>query len=224
MLVKKIARKTIAPKFRQIKGTFGKMHTRLKVPRILKLGSEIKLEIGSGPVRGKNEWTTLDLCDQSDLWWELRDGLPFPDNSVSMIYSSHVLEHFCYRELMRLLKDCLRVLEPGGVFSACVPDASMYIMGYLNPDSFDRGHLGYKPAVISDQRMDIVNYVAYMDGHHKYMFDKESLVHVLSLAGFGSVHIREFDASLDLPKRRPGSIYVCCAKPVGAAEQLLGVP
>ena len=50
----------------------------------------------------------MDLSSDSDLCWDLRNPLPFPNNSVAIIYSSHVLEHLHYRELMGLLG---RILE-----------------------------------------------------------------------------------------------------------------
>jgi predicted SAM-dependent methyltransferase len=188
--------------------------TRMAVTRMLRVHSEIKLEIGAGPVKGKNGWVTLDLSDQSDLFWDLKETLPFPDNCVDMIYSSHVLEHFRYSELIRLLQDCRRILKPGGLFSVCVPDASIYIHGYLNYETFDRWqYLTYRPAVISDARMDILNYMAYMDGHHRYMFDKENLTRVLSHVGFTSVKLRDFDPALDLKERKYESIYALGFKP-----------
>jgi hypothetical protein len=35
--------------------------------------------------------------------------------------------------------------------------------------------------------MDRLNYIAYMDGHHRYMFDEENLLRVLVQAGFADV-------------------------------------
>ena len=84
----------------------------------------------------------MDLSSDSDLCWDLRNPLPFPNNSVAIIYSSHVLEHLHYRELMGLLAESWRVLKPGGLFSCCVPDATIYIQGYLKPDSFNRDFPG----------------------------------------------------------------------------------
>jgi len=46
--------------------------------------------------------------------------------------------------------------------------------------------------------MDQVNYIAYMDQLHKYMFDSENLVKTLSLAPFTKVSLRDFDESVDL--------------------------
>ena len=175
---------------------------------LLEAGSAIKLEIGAGPVKGKNGWTTLDLSEESDLFWDLHEPLPFPDGSVDIIYCSHVLEHFHHAELMALLIDCGRVLKPRGLFSVCVPDASIYVYGYLNHETFDRAkYFVHKPAVISNARMDILNYMAYMDGQHRYMFDRENLVQILSQAGFASARLRDFDPTLDLQEREYESIY-----------------
>ena len=68
--------------------------------------------------------------------------------------------------------------------------------------------------------MDVINYIAYMDGQHRYMFDEENLAHVLSVTGFTDVRIRDFDPSLDLPERRQGSIYVAGVKPFARTIRL----
>jgi SAM-dependent methyltransferase len=53
---------------------------------------------------------------------DLRKPLPFPDNSFCAVYGSHVLEHLYLEQAKRLLKECLRVLQPGGVLRLVVPD------------------------------------------------------------------------------------------------------
>jgi predicted SAM-dependent methyltransferase len=198
---------------KHIRNIYGSWIAPLYVANILSRGDEIKLEIGAGPRKGYDGWVTLDLSLDSDLYWDLKKKLPFPDNCVSVIYSSHVLEHFYYHELIRILEDCFRVLKSGGKFTACVPNASLYLRGYFDPASFDRTLLGWKPAVYSNLKMDIVNYIAYMAGEHKYMFDEENLVQILTLVGFQAARLRGFDPDLDAPERKRESIYVSCMKP-----------
>jgi predicted SAM-dependent methyltransferase len=195
--------------------------TVAKVTGLLRTASQINLELGAGPVKGKNGWMTVDQYDGADLIWDLTMPLPFPDKTVAKIYSSHLLEHFSYRDLMRLLIDCHRVLKISGSFSACVPDASLWVRAYLQRETLDRSFLAYDPAVISNCKMDWLNYIAYMDGEHHYMFDKENLVRVLIEAGFSEVKIRDFDPTLDLPERNHNSIYACakkCAQSVSPAK------
>ena len=168
---------------------------------------QINLELGAGPVKGKNGWLTIDVNEGADLTWDLNLPLPFPDESVCKIYSSHLLEHFFYRDLVRLLADCHRVLKRGGSFSVCVPDASIYVRAYMNSKA--PGVVQWEPAVIpdSDCKMDWLNYIAYMNGHHRYMFDTENLLRVLRNAGFSDVQSRNFDPALDMAEREDESIY-----------------
>ena len=51
------------------------------------------------------------------------DNLSFvPDDSVQLIYTCHVLEHFKRQEVVRVLKEWYRVIEPGGSLRVSVPD------------------------------------------------------------------------------------------------------
>jgi predicted SAM-dependent methyltransferase len=214
MLVKRLAKTVLPVRTQQyLKTVIGRRRARQLVDQMRAAGQDIRIEIGSGPVRGRNGLISVDLHTDSDIPWDLRFPLPFPDNSISLIYSSHLMEHFHYPDLIELLKHCLRVLRPGGIYSACVPDASIYVRSYLQSTPLKPEYLAHRPAVISDKKMDVINYIAYMGDQHRYMFDEENLVQVLGAAGFANVRIREFDASIDLAERRNGSIYVCGVKP-----------
>jgi len=168
----------------------------------------IKLELGAGNKTGSNGWTTLDLALGSDICCNLAKGLPFPDNSVSDIYSSHFFEHLTYGEARTLMDDCMRVLKPEGRFSICVPNARLYLEAYFGERELTRnGYITYEPAFNHTTKIDYVNYVAYMNGQHKYMFDEENLVHLLQARGFKKVRVRGFDENLDMESRALESIY-----------------
>lgn len=184
-----------------------------KVKELLSGGKPILLEIGAGPERKLSGWTTADMCEGCDLVLDLAKPLPFPDNSVERIYSSHVLEHFYYNDLLRLLSECRRVLKPSGVFSASVPNARIYIEAYEKPESFDPAvYCRHAPAYNYNSKIDFLNYMAYMDGHHRYMFDEENIIAILGKAGFKNPSLRPFDAELDMKERDFQSIYVQAEK------------
>jgi predicted SAM-dependent methyltransferase len=174
--------------------------------KIIQQNQEVLLEIGSGAKMGANGWTTLDMSDGCDIKYDLLLPLPFPDNSITKIYSSHVLEHFYYQDLIKLLTECHRILKPNGVFSVCVPNAGMYVEAYLSQDEFKPKSF-YKPAFHINTKIDLINYMAYMDGHHKYMFDRENLLAILKKVGFNKVDARRFDAEIDREERDWESIY-----------------
>ncbi len=172
----------------------------------------IKLELGAGN-RKMEGWTSVDLHGNCSLSLDLTKPIPFPDNSVSMIYSSHLLEHFEYSELIKLLAECLRILKPGSSFSACIPNARIYLNAYHDAKSFAPAiYCRYEPAYNFNSPIDYVNYMAYMAGHHKYMFDEENIVAILNKAGFRSAKLRAIDKSLDLEDRDFQSIYISADK------------
>lgn len=178
------------------------------ISRLLKENNPIFLEVGAGNKREKNEWITLDMTENCDIYWDLRKGIPFPGESISKMYSSHFLEHLSFREGQVFLKECLRVLVPGGSFSICVPNSRIYIEAYyLNKTLDPHQFFAYKPAFNNTTKIDYINHIAYMDGEHKYMFDEDNLACILMQSGFRNVRLRKFDSNIDLESRDLNSIY-----------------
>ncbi|HTY24713.1 MAG TPA: methyltransferase domain-containing protein [Desulfomonilaceae bacterium] len=179
-----------------------------KIRKILRKKNNISIEVGAGSKRGQGEWVTIDMNDICDIYWDLRRGIPFPDESVKKIYSSHFLEHLSFGEAQQFLDESRRVLVPGGQFSICVPNARLYLEAYVNGGSLDDGRFfGHRPAYNHTTQIDVVNYIAYMGGEHKYMFDEENLLYILGAKGFKHPRARKFDATLDLLERDHESIY-----------------
>ena len=185
------------------------LHRNTEVIKELLKGSRpIKLELGAAD-RKMEGWTSVDMNDNCALNLDLTKPIPFPDNSVSMIYSSHVLEHFEYPELIKLLAECLRVLKPGGTFSSSVPNARIYLNAYHDPDNFNpEMYCRHKPAYNYLSKIDYVNYMAYMAGQHRYMFDEENLLTIAKKVGFRAAALRDFDNMLDLEARDFQSLYI----------------
>ncbi|GCL34209.1 glycosyl transferase group 1 [Planktothrix agardhii CCAP 1459/11A] len=182
----------------------------------------LKLELGASEKRMEG-WTTVDLDPRSDLCLDLSKPLPFQDNCLEEIYSSHLLEHFYYpNPMVNLLSECYRVLKPGGVFKVAVPNARIYIEAYEKPESFEaEEHCLYKPAFHYHSKIDFINYIAYMDGHHRFLFDEENLPKIITNAGFENVRLRSFESGLDLEARKHESIYAEGKKPLADTNSLI---
>ena len=141
---------------------------------------------------GEYEWPrTVQLVD-------LRKRLPFADNSVDAVYSSHVLEHLYRVEAQRLLKEAYRILKPGAVCRTLVPDLHTFVMQYLGQRGFDpKARYTDDPARFLSYKL-AMRWEAPPGGNwfytlaaklrdfnsHKWMYDGPSLVRLMSEAGF----------------------------------------
>lgn len=193
--------------------TLRTLQTRRQIRERVTRPKPLQVELGAGAKAGSDGWVTLDRHTGSDLCWDLRKGIPFPDGSVDSLYSSHMLEHLQFSETQALLKEALRVLRSEGTFSVCVPNARLYLEAYVGIRELDSNKFfGYEPAYNHTTKIDVVNYTAYMAGEHKYMWDEDNLTHVLDRAGFRNVSLREFDPHLDMAERDHESIYAIGTK------------
>jgi predicted SAM-dependent methyltransferase len=78
-------------------------------------------------------WTNIDLVAATPevRAYDLRRGLPYDDNSFDGVYHSHVLEHLTPDAAESMLRECARVLKPGGVLRVVVPDLEGIAREYL---------------------------------------------------------------------------------------------
>ena len=77
---------------------------------------DIKLNVGSGGVELPG-FRPIDRALGQEAY-----PLHYPTNSVAHIRASHILEHFGFQEVPKVLKEWVRVLRPGGVIEIAVPD------------------------------------------------------------------------------------------------------
>ncbi len=80
-----------------------------------------------------NAWTNIDLVAATPevRAYDLRRGLPYQDDSFDGVYHSHVLEHLTPDAAKSMLRECARVLKPGGVLRVVVPDLEGIAHEYL---------------------------------------------------------------------------------------------
>lgn len=180
------------------------------ITNLLDKNEKIQIELGSQKFR--EGWIIVDIGLGADLRLDLTNDLPFPDNTVTSIYSSHLLEHFSYTDMINLLKEIYRILKPEGTFSVAVPDASIFIQAYCTKDNSNIWNLITTSSFNYNSRIDYVNYIAYMNGEHKMMFDQENLTLILKNTGFSKVSKRNFDIQQDLEVRNRESIYAFAVK------------
>ncbi len=180
----------------------------------------LKLHLACGP-NLKPGWLNIDLfAPRADLRLDLREPLPLADSSVAVIFSEHFVEHLAYPgEVGHLLRESLRVLQPGGLFSVGVPDTEPLLNAYAAGDeaTFRTYQEHWHPSWCNTP-MHQVNYHFRQGTQHKYAYDFATLAQILEAAGFGPISRREFDPNLDSAARRYGTLYVDARKPVASAQ------
>ena len=106
------------------------------------------------------------------------ERLPLDDNSVSLIYASHILEHFGRHAYKAVLKEWFRVLKPGGILRLAVPDFAACAAIYYENGLAD-GLSGLVGLIIGGQRNE--------HDFHKMIFDEDFLRRELFDIGFQEV-------------------------------------
>lgn len=109
------------------------------------------LNVGPGSFHHKY-WTTVDKFYGGDVSWSMnrrgveqkpvdyqwdfyeRSPLPFEDNSIRLVYCSHVIEHGFNNDVEFLFSELYRVLKPGGVLRVVCPDAALLADAYYMSD------------------------------------------------------------------------------------------
>lgn len=167
------------------KATLPNYYLRRYLLRARAGGSAKNLHLGCGP-KYLAGFVNVDAnpFNKIDLWLDVRNGLPFPSNFADSIYSTHTFEHFYPDELKRLLRECVRVLKPGGGIRLVVPSLGSAIAAYCQKrtawfdDTFPR-HFDSLGGRFS-------NFV-FCDGQHRTAYDFGYLDEELRLAGFREV-------------------------------------
>lgn len=131
----------------------------------------MRLDIGGGNQKRGEEFVAIDLFGETDIRANMW-ALPFLDNSIDQIWSSHTLEHSGIYRVGQSLKEWYRVLKPGHRAIISVPNFD-YIARYwlTGPDR------AWAEAMVFGTQSDEGQY-------HKCAFTSISLKGDLEAAGF----------------------------------------
>ncbi len=140
-------------------------------------GSGIRVNLGCGhkPLDGFINVDSRDLPGVQVV--ASVDNLPFHQNELAELYSSHLLEHFPPKVLQQvLLPYWHNLLAPGGKFSLVVPDSPSMMRLYAG------GQMSFE-----DISLVTFGGQEYAGNLHYTMFSTSSMAEILEQAGFGNI-------------------------------------
>jgi predicted SAM-dependent methyltransferase len=89
------------------------------------------LNLGCG-TDSRPEFVNVDIVGGPGIIaHDLRLGIPFPDSTYDLVYHSTMLSHLRPPDALNLMRECRRVLKPGGVLRVVTEDLEQMCRAYL---------------------------------------------------------------------------------------------
>jgi ubiquinone/menaquinone biosynthesis C-methylase UbiE len=141
----------------------------------------MKLNLGCGNWKLPG-YINCDLYDPAaDQKWDARI-VPLPNDTVDEIYTSHLFEHFDYKEAFDVLAEWKRVLRPGGTvvietpdfYASCKRFIQLHDAGNWGQVNEMYGHFFSEPYVSPGQI-------------HKFLYTPNQLTWTLETAGYTNI-------------------------------------
>lgn len=139
------------------------------------------LNLGGGNVIF-DRWLTADIDPRSDVYVDVTSVLPFPDESIDVIYCEEVIEHIDRMQGEMMLKECMRILKSEGCLRLTTPSLDWFT----------------QRAKASYENVSEINDIFYLHGH-RYIYSVALMEVVLSQCGFVNIYQSSY--------RDPYSLY-----------------
>jgi predicted SAM-dependent methyltransferase len=143
-----------------------------------------RVHLGCGDHRLEG-WINVDLAPSGavDAVVDCAGRLPFADRALAFLHCEDLLEHVEHEKGIAMLRECFRVLRPGGVLRILTPDLGALVQKvYL-----ERGplHLAWCAAQLAaDGPCQSLNMHLRMNGGHRFVYDEPELRRTLEEIGF----------------------------------------
>lgn len=163
-----------------------------------------KLQLGSG-TNVLPGWLNTDgaMMWLGNVYVDLREPLPFPDEAFDFAFCEHTIEHIHYADARAFLRECRRVVKPGGILRITTPDLQSYLQlfavprrpedervlaalydNWILPGFHEARH--YRPLTATPDPVFVLNDL-FRNYEHCFVYDAPTLRAVLIDAGFSAV-------------------------------------
>jgi predicted SAM-dependent methyltransferase len=155
------------------------------------------LEIGAGPSQ-KPGWLATDLRERVNpngsycIGLDATKPFPLPDNRFDFIFCEHIIEHIPFEAGQGMLRECHRVLRPGGVIRIATPSLG-FLLRIMSSDrsQLEQDYLKWavklfvRSAPAPTNAFFFNNFVRAWG--HTFIYDRETLSLAMRTADFAGI-------------------------------------
>lgn len=172
------------------KTLWSRLSRQAVVARYLREHEKRGLHLGCGANLHEG-WLNTDLVISlpGAMYLDAAKQFPLPNESMDQVFSEHMIEHINHPEALFMLRECFRVLKPGGRIRIATPNLDVVLKLYAPEASQDveeymqwfnernmKGFGGTGPAAV-------INCFFYSWGH-RFIYDRVNLESSFREAGF----------------------------------------
>jgi predicted SAM-dependent methyltransferase len=163
-----------------------------RIDLYLRMHAVHKLQLGAAE-NVRAGWLNTDLHGYRHgdelVYLDARKRFPLPEGSFDFVFSEHMIEHLSYAEGQSCLRECFRVLRPGGRLRVATPSLERLAALYDgDPTDVQRRYIHWAVETLSPEAEAtlpgvVVNNFFHSWGH-RFIYDPQTLRHALMSAGF----------------------------------------
>jgi predicted SAM-dependent methyltransferase len=176
-----------------IRKLYGFLIRHRQIRRYFRNNQVKKLQLGTSnsPIVG---WLNTDIVPTSRqvAYLDATSRFPFKDNTVDYIFSEHMIEHIEYESALAMLRECCRVLKPGGKIRMSTPDLRVLAGLLFNEKTAARNFYvdwmtkKFLPDATSCKEVFLINN-AFRAWGHQFLYDRITIEMTMKKAGFKNI-------------------------------------
>ena len=146
----------------------------------------VKINLGSGHWK-LDDWLNvdIDLASQPDVCADLAGGLPFASGVARLMHTEDFIDQLTLEKAAAFLRECHRILAPGGVLRVLTPDMGKLARLYLDdPEQLKtlwKRFVGVP--LLLDSAGEVFNLGMRFAGH-TFLYDEETFRALAAHCGF----------------------------------------
>jgi predicted SAM-dependent methyltransferase len=176
-----------------IRELYGFVRRGHQIERYLRNSQVRKLQLGTSNslIEG---WLNTDVLPTSRevVYLDATRRFPFRDNTFDYVCSEHMIEHIEYHDALFMLRECFRVLKPGGKIRMSTPDLRVLVGLFSNEKTavqnfyVDWMTTKFLPDATFCKEVFLINN-AFRAWGHQFLYDRETIEMTMKKVGFKDI-------------------------------------